>query len=89
MLESMYKVYVVVIMINIINGLVKLTIQTTILMMIVLLEYLTVILESIDLFLVYKAFLSPTLKILLYLMFTTENASVEFHAMISVPILMH
>ena len=58
-------------------------------MMIVLLEYLTVILESIDLFLVYKAFLSPTLKILLYLMFTTENASVEFHAMISVPILMH
>ena len=70
-------------------GLVKLTIQTTILTMIVLLECSTVILESIDLFLVCKAFLSPTLKTLLYLMITTENASVEFPAMISVPILMH
>ena len=57
--------------------------------MIVLLECLTVILESIDLFLVYKAFLSPTLKTLLYLMFSTENATVEFPAMISVPILMY
>ena len=41
-------------------------------MMIVLLECLNVILESIDLVSSCKAFLSPTLKTLLYLMFTAE-----------------
>ena len=41
--------------------------------MIVLLECLTVILESIDLILVCKVFLSPALKTPLYLMFNTEK----------------
>ena len=59
---------------SIINNkcLVWLEIQTM-LMMIVLLGRLTVILESIALFLVCKASFNPTLKNPLYLIFTTEK----------------
>ena len=38
-----------------------------------LLECLTVVLKSIELLSILKEFLSPTLKTLLYLMFTTEK----------------
>ena len=55
--------------------------------MIALLEYLTVILESVDLILVGKVFLSPTLKTPLQLIFTIKKAVWDSYAMISVPLI--
>ena len=56
--------------------LVSLKIQT-VLIMIVLLECLTVILESIDLFLVCEMSVSPTLKTPLYIIFTTQKCGIS------------
>ena len=58
-------------------------------MIIFLLECLMVKLEIIDLISSVQSISSPTLKTPLYLMFTTKSGSVEFPAMISIPILMH